>query len=62
MLRVAAVALGAPMLEVRKVAGVEDAADKLFDHMLTPVVPLDAAEPTYDAAVAAPPAATTQPE
>jgi hypothetical protein len=30
--------------------------------MLTPDVPLDAAEPEHDAAVAAPPALTTQPE
>jgi hypothetical protein len=51
------------MLEVRKVAGVEDAADKLFDHVLTPVVPLDAAaRPERDAAVAAPPTLTTSPE
>jgi hypothetical protein len=30
--------------------------------MFTPDVPLDAAEPPFDATVAAPPAATTQPE
>ena len=29
--------------------------------MLTPLVPLEAAEPPYDAAVAAPPVVTTQP-
>ena len=34
----------------------------MVDYVFTPIVPLDAAEPPLDAAVAAPPAATTQPE
>ena len=50
------------MLEVSKVAGVEDAADELFNHMLTPDVPLPAALPYPVATVAAPPEATTHPE
>lgn len=62
VLGIASGAGGAPMLEVRKVAGVKDPADKLFDHVLTPIVPLPAAEPPSDAAVAAPPEETTHPE
>jgi hypothetical protein len=37
------------------------AADKLFDHIVIPKMPFDAAAPKYEAAVAAPPALTTQP-
>jgi hypothetical protein len=50
------------VLEVGYVACVKYAADKLFDHMFTPVVPFDAADPKDDATVAAPPAVTTSPE
>jgi hypothetical protein len=50
------------ILEVGYVACVEHAADKFFDHIVIPEMPFEAAEPLADATVAAPPAATTQPE
>jgi hypothetical protein len=51
-----------PTFEVGYVACVEHAADKLFDHSVTPMMPLEAADPPEDVAVAAPPALLTSPE